>query len=345
LILPPSFPFGGMENPRLSFITPTVIAGDKSLVALIAHELAHSWSGNLVTNATWRDLWINEGFTTYLTNRIMQKVYGDDRYTMEVALGYADLVGELELLDTGDEVMALDVRGRDPDESFSNIPYEKGSLFLYEIERAIGREAFDAFLLDYFKAFEFKSIHTEAALAYFEETLLAQHGDALDADRIREWIYKPGLPEGAPAPTSDAFTGIDSARSDWLAGSLAADAIDTAGWTFHQWKHFLDGMPEALTAGQLTELDTAFGLTESRNNEIAFSWLMIAVRNDYEAAEPRLENFLTSIGRNKFLLPLYRALVANGKQAEAQRIFELAKPGYHPLTVKRNGAVVYGEDA
>ncbi|MEM7451913.1 MAG: M1 family metallopeptidase [Pseudomonadota bacterium] len=345
LILPPSFPFGGMENPRLSFITPTVIAGDKSLVALIAHELAHSWSGNLVTNATWRDLWINEGFTTYLTNRIMQKVYGDDRYTMEVALGYADLLGELELLETSDEIMALDVRGRDPDESFSNIPYEKGSLFLFEIEKAIGREAFDAFLLDYFQAFEFKSIHTEAALAYFEETLLAQHGDALDADRIREWIYEPGLPEDAPAPTSDAFTGVDSARADWLAGSLAADAIDTADWTFHQWKHFLDGMPEALTGEQLTELDTAFGLTETQNNEIAFSWLMIAVRNNYEAAEPRLEAFLTSIGRNKFLLPLYRALVANGKQAEAQRIFEAAKPGYHPLTVKRNGAVVYGEDA
>ncbi|MEO0615721.1 MAG: M1 family metallopeptidase [Pseudomonadota bacterium] len=345
LILPPSFPFGGMENPRLSFITPTVIAGDKSLVALIAHELAHSWSGNLVTNATWRDLWINEGFTTYLTNRIMQKVYGDGRYTMEVALGYADLEGELERLETSDEIMALDVRGRDPDESFSNIPYEKGSLFLYEIENAIGREAFDTFMLDYFKAFEFKSIHTEAALAYFEETLISNHGDALDADRIREWIYEPGLPKGAPAPTSDAFTGVDAARADWLAGTLAADAIDTTGWTFHQWKHFLDGMPEALTVEQLTELDTAFSLTETRNNEIAFSWLMIAVRNDYEAAEPRLEDFLTSIGRNKFLLPLYRALVANGKQAEAQRIFEAAKPGYHPLTVKRNGAVVYGEDA
>ncbi|MEM1438628.1 MAG: M1 family metallopeptidase [Pseudomonadota bacterium] len=345
LILPPSFPFGGMENPRLSFITPTVIAGDKSLVSLIAHELAHSWSGNLVTNATWRDLWINEGFTTYITNRIMQNVYGDDRYTMEVALGYADLIGALDELDADDEIMALDVRGRDPDDSFSSIPYEKGALFLYEIEQAIGREAFDAFVIEYFKAFEFKSIHTEACLAYLEETLLAEHGDVLDADRVREWIYEPGLPEGAPAPTSDAFTGVDSARADWLAGTLAADAIDTAGWTFHQWKHFLDGMPEALTGDQLSQLDSAFGLTETRNNEIAFSWLMIAVRNDYTAADQRLEDFLMSIGRNKFLLPLYNALVKNDKQAEAQRIFEAAKPGYHPLTVKRNSFVVYREDA
>lgn len=345
LILPPSFPFGGMENPRLSFITPTVIAGDKSLVALIAHELAHSWSGNLVTNATWRDLWLNEGFTTYLTHRIMQKVYGDERYEMEMALGYADLLSELERLPEGDERLALDVRGRDPDEAFSGIPYDKGALMLIEIEQTIGREAFDAFVLEYFSAFEFRSLHTESFLDYIETTLLAEHGETLDADRIRSWIYESGLPEGAPAPESDAFTGIDTARAAWLAGDVAATDIDTSSWTFHQWKHFLDAMPETLTGDQLAALDAAFGLTETRNNEIAFSWLMIAVRNGYAPADARLEDFLTTIGRNKFLLPLYRALMAAERQEDAQRIFEGAKPGYHPLTVKRNAAVVYGDEA
>ena len=344
LILPPSFPFGGMENPRLSFITPTVIAGDKSLVALIAHELAHSWSGNLVTNATWRDLWLNEGFTTYLTNRIMQKVYGDRRYRMEMALGYADLVGELERLPAADEVLALDVRGRDPDEAFSGIPYDKGALFLYELEQQIGRQAFDDFLLAYFDAFEFQSLTTEDWLAYIEDSLLAEHGETLDVQRIKTWIYAPGLPEGARRPTSDAFERIDAARASWLAGDVAAAEIDTGDWTYHQWKHFLDGMPESLSDAQLAELDEAFALTETRNNEIAFSWLMIAVRNDYAPAEARLEDFLTTIGRNKFLLPLYRALVAADRRDDAQRIFEAAKPGYHPLTVKRNGAVVYGEE-
>ncbi|WP_193165637.1 M1 family metallopeptidase [Microbulbifer hainanensis] len=344
LILPPSFPFGGMENPRLSFITPTVIAGDKSLVSLIAHELAHSWSGNLVTNATWRDLWLNEGFTTYLTNRIMQNVYGDERYKMEMALGYADLEADLADRPDKDEILAVDMRGRDPDEVFSNIPYEKGSLFLYELEQKVGREAFDQFLLDYFNHFAFQSITTEDFVNYLNETLVKQYPDKLDPKRIHQWIYEPGLPEGAPHPTSDAFTKIDPIRQQWLDGKIAAKDIDTSKWTFHEWKYFLDGMPEKLSEKQLKELDDTFGLTKSKNNEIAFSWLMIAVRNDYQPAFPRLEEFMVSIGRNKFVRPLYRALVENGKRDMAVRIFEKAKPGYHPLTVKVNSQIVYGDD-
>ena len=344
LILPPSFPFGGMENPRLSFITPTVIAGDKSLVALIAHELAHSWSGNLVTNASWRDLWMNEGFTTYLTNRIMQFVFGDERYAMELALGYADLVDELDALPDADEMLALDVRGRDPDEAFSNIPYDKGALFLYEIEQRIGREAFDVFLAEYFDKYAFQSLNTEDFVAHIQTTLLADHADVLDAARINQWLYEPGLPDGAPTPQSDAFSKLDPLRDAWLSGDTQASSIDTDDWTFHQWKYFLDGMPEQLTDAQLSQLDEAFGLTASRNNEIAFSWLRIAIRNDYSPAEARLENFLMSIGRNKFLRPLYQDLVEAGKRETAIRIFEAAKPGYHPLTVKRNSQILYATE-
>ncbi|WP_078085258.1 M1 family metallopeptidase [Microbulbifer mangrovi] len=343
LILPPSFPFGGMENPRLSFITPTVIAGDKSLVALIAHELAHSWSGNLITNASWRDLWLNEGFTTYLTNRIMQFVYGDERYQMEMALGYDDLKADLDDREDKDEIMAIDLRGRDPDEVFSNIPYEKGSLFLYELEQKVGRENFDKFLMEYFNHFAFQSITTEDFVKYLDETLLKQYPDQLDRARIQEWIFEPGIPEGAPHPQSDAFTKLDPIREQWLNGGIKAGDIDTKDWTFHQWKYFLDGMPEKLSEDQLQELDETFDLTQSKNNEIAFSWLMIAVRNDYKPSNARLEDFLVSIGRNKFLRPLYRNMVENGKTDEAKRIFEKAKPGYHPLTVKVNSKIIYGD--
>ncbi|GMG86190.1 M1 family metallopeptidase [Biformimicrobium ophioploci] len=343
LILPPSFPFGGMENPRLSFITPTVIAGDKSLVALIAHELAHSWSGNLVTNASWRDLWLNEGFTTYLTNRIMEFVFGNDRYRMEMAMGYDDLLADIKDREDRDEIMAIDLRGRDPDEVFSNIPYEKGSLFLYEIENKIGREAFDQFLLGYFDHFAFKSITTEDFLEYLDKTLLADHADKLDRARIEEWIFKPGLPAGAPEPRSDAFVPVEEQRAQWLDGKLAADAIDTSGWTFHHWKVFLDGMPEKLSSEQLAALDKALDLTAVKNNEVAASWLKIAVRNQYQPAYQRLEDFLTSIGRNKFLRPLYRALVESGQQQLAQEIFEKAKGGYHPLSVKVNSQIVYDQ--
>lgn len=341
LILPPSFPFGGMENPRLSFITPTVIAGDKSLVSLIAHELAHSWSGNTVTNATWRDLWLNEGFTTYLTYRIMEIVYGSDRFDQEAVLGYQDLQADVEALPDGDEILAIDLRGRDPDDVFSNIPYEKGALFLREIEHAIGRDNFDAFLKQYFKHFAFQSITTDQFIAYLQETLLKQYSDKLNMARINQWIFEAGIPEGAPVPQSNAFEVVDTARSGWLEGKMKAADIETSDWTVHQWLFFLNNMPEKMSAEQMLDLDTAFKLTQSSNNEIAHAWLMHVVNNWYEPALPRLHNYLTSIGRNKLVKPLYRELskTEQGK-ALGKKAFDQAKAGYHPLTVKANEGFV-----
>jgi leukotriene A-4 hydrolase/aminopeptidase len=341
LILPPSFPFGGMENPRLSFITPTVIAGDKSLVSLIAHELAHSWSGNTVTNATWRDLWLNEGFTTYLTYRIMQMVYGDARFAMESVLGQQDLQNDIDSLPDNDEILAIDLRGRDPDDVFSNIPYEKGALFLKELEQKVGRENFDEFLLNYFEHFEFQSITTDQFIAYLEETLLKDYADLLSVQRIQKWIFEPGIPEGAPVAESNAFSLVDEARSAWLSGTIEAKEIDSTSWVVHQWLYFLNNMPQELTQVQLTELDAAFSLTHSKNNEIAHSWLLIAVNNWYQPAFSRLHDYLLNIGRNKLVKPLYKALseTPEGKMI-AQKIFAEAKPGYHPLTVKANEGFV-----
>ena len=341
LILPPSFPFGGMENPRLSFITPTVIAGDKSLVALIAHELAHSWSGNTVTNATWRDLWLNEGFTTYLTYRIMEMIYGTDRFNMEAVLGYEDLQADIASLPANDQILAIDLRGRNPDDVFSNIPYEKGALFLREIEHKIGRDNFDKFLLEYFAAFTFKSITTDEFIRYLDQTLLVTYADKLDRDRIQEWIFSPGIPVGAPVPQSDAFSNVDKARNAWLAGNKAAANIVTSSWTVHEWLYFLNNMPDVLSAEQLAELDLAFALTASKNNEIAHSWLMSAVYNEYKPAYDRLYNYLVTIGRNKLVKPLYRELAKTpAGKAFAKKAFEEAKPGYHPLTISANAGFV-----
>lgn len=341
LILPPSFPFGGMENPRLSFITPTVIAGDKSLVSLIAHELAHSWSGNTVTNATWRDLWLNEGFTTYLTYRIMEMIFGTDRYNMEAVLGYQDLQADIGSLEPNDQILAIDLRGRNPDDVFSNIPYEKGALFLREIEHKIGRDNFDAFLLQYFEHFAFQSITTDEFIAYLEKTLLKTYAAELDKQRIEQWIFEPGIPEGAPVPESDAFVNIDTVRDNWLKGQVEAKSINTKSWTVHEWLYFLNNLPEKMALEQLAELDSVFSLTTSKNNEIAHSWLLIAVNNQYKPAYERLYSYLTSIGRNKLVKPLYKALseTAEGK-AFGKRAFEEAKPGYHPLTVKANEGFV-----
>ena len=333
LILPPSFPFGGMENPRLSFITPTVIAGDRSLTALIAHELAHSWSGNLVTNAAWRDLWLNEGFTTYFESRIVEKLYSTRRKDMEGTLDFQNLKAELEELSDAEQVLARDLVGQDPEASFTGIPYDKGRLFLQWLEAQVGREAFDAFLTEYFDHFAFESIDTEDFLAYLESTLLAEHPDAVTNAEVEEWIYQPGLPDDAVIPQSDAFEIVNDYRRQWLAGEIELADIPTAGWTVSEWRRFLLGLGDVLTLEQMNELDAAFDLTESGNVEILYLWLARSIETRYEPGLERLESFLVDVGRNKFTRPLYEKLAATDWGRDwAIEIYQRARPGYHPMT-------------
>jgi leukotriene-A4 hydrolase len=335
LILPPSFPWGGMENPRLSFITPTVIAGDKSLVGLIAHELAHSWSGNTVTNASWSDIWLNEGFTTYLTYRIMELQYGVERANMERLLGYQSLQRSLSELPAADQRLVPDLRGRDPDAGFTEIPYEKGALLVTELEQALGRPVFDEFLREYFDNFAFRSITTEQFLDFIAAVLVAEFPDKVSLQRINQWIENPGLPAGAPVPVSPAFDQVDVQRSLWLAGELAGADLDSAKWSVHEWLHFLNGMPQQLQLAQMTELDEVFSLTASSNSEIAHSWLLLAVRSHYQPAYPALRSYLLTIGRRKLILPLYKALLQDpADRAMALEIFAQARPGYQSVAVQ-----------
>lgn len=333
LILPPSFPFGGMENPRLSFITPTVIAGDRSLTALIAHELAHSWSGNLVTNAAWRDLWLNEGFTTYFESRIVENLYSKRRKDMEGTLDYQNLEAELAELTEAEQVLARDLVGQDPEASFTGIPYDKGRLFLQWLEARVGRDAFDAFLRDYFDHFAFESITTEDFLAYLDRTLLAEHGDAVSMGEVEEWVYEPGLPDDAVIPQSDAFEIVDEYRRQWLGGEIELAAIPTADWTVSEWRQFLLGLGDRLDVEQMAELDAAFDLTASGNVEILYLWLVRAIETRYEPGIERLEDFLVEVGRNKFTRPLYEELAATDWGRDwAVEVYQRARPGYHPMT-------------
>lgn len=332
LILPPSFPFGGMENPRLSFITPTVIAGDRSLTALIAHELAHSWSGNLVTNAAWRDLWLNEGFTSYIESRIIEALYGQRRSEMESTLDAQSLQAELKTLSATEQVLARDLSAQDPERAFTGIPYDKGKLFLTWLEAKVGREAFDAFLRDYFDRFAFQSITTEDFLAFLDATLLAAHPERNDRAAIDAWIYGPGLPADAVIPASDAFAIVADWRRRWLAGEVQLDAIPTAGWTVSEWRQFLLGLDD-LSPEQMAELDAAFGLTETGNVEILYLWLMRAIESRYQPGIERLERFLIEVGRNKFIRPLFEKLAATDWGRDwAIEVYRLARPGYHPMT-------------
>jgi hypothetical protein len=334
LVLPPSFPFGGMENPRLTFATPTILAGDKSLVSLIAHELAHSWSGNLVTNATWRDFWLNEGFTTYLERRIIEALYGREREEMEAVLGRQDLQQEIDSFEDRDEILHIDLKGRDPDDGATRVPYEKGALFLRHLEETFGRERFDQFLRAYFDHFAFQSITTADFLSYLKKNLLDKHPQLAARVPVEEWIFKPGVPASAPRPSSDVFSKIERQADAWIKGELAASKIDTGGWTTHEWLHFLRHLPDPLTSSRMAELDKRFGLTRTGNAEIAHQWLLMAIRSRYEPAYPRLEEYLTSIGRRKLIKPLYEELVKtpDGKE-RARAIYQKARSSYHPIAV------------
>ena len=227
LILPPSFPFGGMENPRLTFATPTVIAGDKSLVGLVSHELAHSWSGNLVTNATWSDFWLNEGFTTYIENRIQEAVYGREQALMEQVLDRRELEKELAELDQSDQILHIDLKGRDPDEGTTDVPYTKGALLLRRMEQVFGREAFDGFLRTYFEHFAFQSITTATMLDYLGRNLFDQHSDLAAKIPLHEWIYEPGLPAAAPKAVSERLETVSKDATAFASGSVHAAAIQT----------------------------------------------------------------------------------------------------------------------
>jgi leukotriene-A4 hydrolase len=340
LVLPPSFPFGGMENPRLTFATPTIIAGDRSLVSLIAHELAHSWSGNLVTNATWRDFWLNEGFTTYIERRIVEDLYGPQTAAIEALLGLEDLKEEIASQKAADQILHVDLAGRDPDEGMTRVAYEKGALFLTTLEKAFGRETFDKFLRDYFDAHAFQSILTADFVADLKAKLFPTNPKAAASIDLDAWIEQPGLKAPYEVPVSPRLEAVDRAAKAFAAGSKAG-SLATSEWTTHEWLRFLRGLPERLTAAQMADLDAAFGLTKRGNAEIADVWLLIAVRNDYTPAYPRLEEFLTTIGRRKFLMPLYKELVKTDPgKARARSIYAKARPFYHPITIDSVDKVV-----
>jgi len=333
LILPPSFMWGGMENPRVTFLTPTAIAGDKSLVSIIAHELAHSWSGNLVTNGNWESAWLNEGMTTYLERRIVEALYGADRRAMDDVLGLQSLQRDIvEFTEKGAAQLTRltpNLDGRDPDDNFSDVPYEKGRLFVGFLEARLGRAKLDEFLRGYFDHFSFQSVTTQDFVAYLQKNLLSQPGIDVSQGDIEEWMEGTGIPQIAVLPKSDAFDRVDVQRQAWLDGKAAPNKLQVQGWTTQQWLQFLDNLPADISAARLAELDAAFHFTAATNSEVAHSWLKNAIRANYAPAWPRLEQYLTTIGRRKLVRDLYDELVKTRDGVmRAKAIYAKARPLY-----------------
>jgi leukotriene-A4 hydrolase len=333
LVLPPSFPFGGMENPRVTFATPTILAGDRSLTSLIAHELAHSWSGNLVTNATWNDFWLNEGFTVYFETRIMEKLYGKDYAEMLASLNLADLKDEINSLNeaglAADTKLKLDLTGRNPDDGVTDIAYNKGYFFLRAIEEKYGRDKFDSLLKDYFHDNAFKSMDTDGFIKYIKSYYQNKFQITIEDAFLNAWIFTEGLPAELPKPNSTRFDKVDQVIAAWKSAKTFKSSV-AKNWSTHEWLHFLKNLPDTLSQHEMEAIDNFGNFTKSGNAEIIAAWGIIAIRNNYEKMYPVIETFLINTGRRKFLSPLYSEMIKtpDGKQ-RAKAIYEKARPNYH----------------
>ncbi len=332
LVLPPSFPYGGMENPRLSFITPSLLAGDRSLVSVIAHELAHSWSGNLVTNATWRDGWLNEGMTTYLESRLMEVIYDVDRVDEERVLSYRELLLDLESIPPEMQALAPRLDTGNADDFQGGIHYSKGQLFLQYLENAFGRDAFDDFLSAYFNEFAFRTITSERFLDYLDAELLQGADSPVSRAQVEAWLYQPGLPEDAPIPRSKTLDSAEAAAIAWARDDLPTREIPLAEWSPQATVHFINSLPMDLPAEDLLVLDKTLGFSVTNNAEIGRAWFIQVAKRRFEAAYPYLEKHLVRYGRGRLIAPVYRALAENGEDLGlAREIFEKARSTYHPV--------------
>jgi hypothetical protein len=327
--MPPSFPLGGMENPRLTFLTPTLLAGDRSLVNLLAHELAHSWTGNLVTNATMNDFWLNEGFTVWAERRILEELFGKEAASLAATIGRNGLDGEMERFGADSVLTHLknDLKGIDPDEIFSVVPYEKGFLLVTLLEQTVGRDKFDGFIREYIDHFSFTSITTQQFEAYFESkfpgTLAEVNGEA--------WIHGPGIPANSPAFKSDALDEINALAAGWSDG-VRPDPQKAVDWSADLWQIFLQALPKTMPLKDCRWLDETFDLSNRKNTEILANWLEIAATSAYEPTFERIEQFLGSMGRMKFLKMLYVALSKNEITLNlGKRILDKNAESYHPL--------------
>ncbi|HYN46818.1 MAG TPA: M1 family metallopeptidase [Allosphingosinicella sp.] len=344
IVLPPSFPFGGMENPTLTFLTPTFIAGDRSLVGLVAHELAHSWSGNLVTNATWNDGWLNEGFTSYFENRIMEAMYGPARARQEAALSWADMEAALAELGGNAPGTRLHNELSDPDGGTSGIVYDKGAAFLRTLERIVGRARWDAYLRSYFDRHAFQPMTSARFLADLRANLV--RGDAALERRLQldRWVFAPGLPDNAARPDPAAFAAVDRGLRAFNLGGPAR-GVPYGGWSTAERLRFLNGLPREMARARLDELDAAFRLSQGGNAETLFAWLQLALANRYEPAVPATERFLAAQGRRKFVSPLFETLIGEAEWGRpiALRIYGRTRPGYHSVTTGRVDQLMRGQ--
>ncbi|PHR48763.1 MAG: aminopeptidase [Fluviicola sp.] len=335
IVLPHSFPFGGMENPRLTFATPTLIAGDRSLVSVIAHELAHSWSGNLVTNATWDDFWLNEGFTVYFENRIMEKIYGKEVANMLALIEFQELEKSIDkMMSEGhneDTHLKLNLDERNPDDGMTDVAYVKGAFFLKTLEKEVGREKFDAFLREYFNAHQFETLTSESFIEYLNKNLLEKEN--IDFN-VEEWIYGDGIPDNVVKITSDRFVKIKNLADKIKNGDKIPSDLKREDKTTQEWLAFIRHFQGDLDKEKMIAIDKQLNFRNSGNSEIMSEWFILGINNGYTDLRPDIKKFVVKVGRRKFLAPIYTALSKpeNNSVEWAKEVYAEARPNYHAIS-------------
>ncbi len=357
MVLPYSFPFGGMENPRLTFVNPTILAGDRSLVSVIAHELAHSWSGNLVTNNTWDDFWLNEGFTVYFEQRIMEVLYGKETADILAQVEFQEMQEEMKELLSGkhpeDTQLHLNLKNRNPDDGMTSIAYVKGAFFLKTLESKVGREKFDRFLKHYFKVFQFKTVSTAACITEMENNLLFPEKVIFDYD---EWIFHNGLPKNSVIINSPRLKRMESLAKRFSSGEKVFEPIVTYEWQkikkskkkkrikkvskikredfiVQEWQTFIRGLSDDISIEKLQYLDATFNFSTWGNSEVMAEWFVLNIHQKNRAVRPAIEKFISKVGRRKYLLPIYKALVSNPEdKVWAKKVFDNSKAYYHAVS-------------
>jgi leukotriene-A4 hydrolase len=357
LVLPYSFPFGGMENPRLTFVNPTILAGDRSLVSVIAHELAHSWSGNLVTNSTWDDFWLNEGFTVYFEQRIMEALYGKEVSDILAQIEFQELQAELKEILKGkypeDSQLHLNLKNRNPDDGMTSVAYVKGAFFLKTLENKVGRKVFDQFLNHYFKVFQFKTVNSTTFINEIERNLLAPNRLVFDYD---EWIYHNGLPKNCVSINSPRLMNMQSLAKRCSSGENIFDPVISYEWKkvknstkkrrvkvidqlkredfiVQEWQTFIRALDQDIAIERLRYLDQKMKFSAWGNSEVMAEWFVLNINCGNREIRPEIEKFISKVGRRKFLLPIYKALVKNPEdKVWAKKVFDKSKAYYHAVS-------------
>jgi aminopeptidase N len=348
IVLPYSFPFGGMENPRLTFANPTLITGDRSLVSVIAHELAHSWSGNLVTNATWDDFWLNEGFTVYFENRIMESIYGKEIADIHALIEFQELENEIKEIHEGnypeDTYLKLALNGRDPDDGMTQIAYVKGAFFLKTLEETVGRKKFDIFINNYFENYKFKTLTTETFEVYLNKNLLKPNNIEFNT---KEWLYEKGIPKNCFKIISPRLIEVEKLAKEFANGknifkkknkkTRKYEYLKKDKFITQEWLTFIRKLPINLAVNQMEEIDKKLNFKNSRNAEIMTEWFVLAIQTGYKDIRPEMSRFLQKVGRRKFLLPIYKNLAKSKDKSNlvfAKEVYTKARPYYHSVSKK-----------